>query len=438
MTEPTAEIEHRIPGRICLRVTEKRGDAGFFGRVVAGLTDAPGVRPVKPMPGPGPSWIRHAGDEPAVFATARERGAVQRPSRREAGPSFPLRPAGAVSALDLAAPGLAGAGVVQLARGQVVGSASGNCGTRSPLYRGPPSYAVRWTCSARCFSDCARPGAWVGGFVVLLRIQRRGAWRARTNGGDELGGARGIGPGRGRQPGRGLRLPLVFRGFGAAGARARCLGCPRSGLARYSPPCGPERGRGLTRYPSCRERRAEPAFGHEKFHRTPLTGRRRDQRSRPDSFPARPRVQRRGAGRARPGSLGGAAHAPRQMARRLLYSDGRRRLLLDCERAQAAMITQRLARFRLRSHVSVRDASGGIPHLCRLGRRAGRRWRGCPLSARSASRRGRVADHFPAAASGECEARGLGPAPVGALACPMGPATLNRRRPCFWRPVSTS
>ena len=39
-----------------------------------------------------------------------------------------------------------------------------------------------------------------------------------------------------------------------------------------------------------------------------------------------------------------------------VFSDGER-LLLDCERAQAPMLTARLSRFRLRSRVSLRDAS---------------------------------------------------------------------------------
>jgi len=42
-----------------------------------------------------------------------------------------------------------------------------------------------------------------------------------------------------------------------------------------------------------------------------------------------------------------------------ILTDGER-LLLDCERAQAPMLVQRLVRFRLRSQVSVRDASDGL------------------------------------------------------------------------------
>ncbi|TDH59978.1 folate-binding protein [Dankookia rubra] len=44
------------------------------------------------------------------------------------------------------------------------------------------------------------------------------------------------------------------------------------------------------------------------------------------------------------------------LAEFLILADGDR-LLLDCERAQAAMLAQKLTRFRLRSRVAVRDAS---------------------------------------------------------------------------------
>jgi tRNA-modifying protein YgfZ len=40
-----------------------------------------------------------------------------------------------------------------------------------------------------------------------------------------------------------------------------------------------------------------------------------------------------------------------------VFSDGARRLLLDCERAQLPSLVARLSRFRLRSRVSLRDAS---------------------------------------------------------------------------------
>lgn len=40
-----------------------------------------------------------------------------------------------------------------------------------------------------------------------------------------------------------------------------------------------------------------------------------------------------------------------------VFSDGGERLLLDCERAQAPTLAARLSRFRLRSRVSLRDAS---------------------------------------------------------------------------------
>ena len=48
------------------------------------------------------------------------------------------------------------------------------------------------------------------------------------------------------------------------------------------------------------------------------------------------------------------------LAEFFILADGER-LLLDCEEAQAAMLAQRLARFRLRSKVALRDLSAELP-----------------------------------------------------------------------------
>ena len=48
------------------------------------------------------------------------------------------------------------------------------------------------------------------------------------------------------------------------------------------------------------------------------------------------------------------------LAEFFILADGER-LLLDCEQAQAAMLAQRLSRFRLRSKVALRDASAELP-----------------------------------------------------------------------------
>ena len=114
-------IEHRLPGRMRLRVRDSRGDAAFFARVVRELHAVPGVRAVRANSMTGSLLIEHAGDEAPIFAAARERLLFEPAPDGRSGlvaagiPRSPLR---------LAAAGLAGAGLVQLARGRAMGAAS--------------------------------------------------------------------------------------------------------------------------------------------------------------------------------------------------------------------------------------------------------------------------------------------------------------------------
>ena len=120
---PLAHVEHRIPGRMRLRVRARRGDAGFFERA-ADLGRVPGVRAVHSNVQTGSILVEHAGDEAAVLAAAREQGlfGVAPPTQSPnplAGVETPAR-------LNAAALGLAGAGLLQVARGQAVGSGTEN------------------------------------------------------------------------------------------------------------------------------------------------------------------------------------------------------------------------------------------------------------------------------------------------------------------------
>ncbi len=130
-----AVVEHRIPGRMRLRIPRRRGDAAFFGHVAAELAEVAGVRSVRNNPVTASVLIEHGGDAAEVLQAARERhlfaateptGASARAvaafdalARWSPGRSPPR-------ALNLAAAGLAGAELVQVARGRVVGSASEN------------------------------------------------------------------------------------------------------------------------------------------------------------------------------------------------------------------------------------------------------------------------------------------------------------------------
>jgi hypothetical protein len=136
-----AEVEHRIPGRLRMRVRAKRGDAGFFQRVEAALARVSGVRSVRANPQTGSILVEHGGDERAVLAATRDQGLV---TAEPANQSLAVFHAGASwsggvapvpsSPFDLAALGLATAGLMQLARGQVVGSAAENLWNAYGLY----------------------------------------------------------------------------------------------------------------------------------------------------------------------------------------------------------------------------------------------------------------------------------------------------------------
>lgn len=131
MPEPLirATIEHRIPGRVRLRIPDRRGDAGFFNRAVAQLSGWPGIDSVRANPMTGSILVHHAGESAGWLSQARAEGLFEaiEPSRAvalraaSAGVTRPLP-----SPLDVAATGLAAAGALQVARGQVVGSASEN------------------------------------------------------------------------------------------------------------------------------------------------------------------------------------------------------------------------------------------------------------------------------------------------------------------------
>ncbi|MBV8914972.1 MAG: heavy-metal-associated domain-containing protein [Acetobacteraceae bacterium] len=109
----------------------KRGDLEYFERVRTALAGVPGVHRVQVNPQTGSVLLEYGADESAVLATAKDEGlftvaaadrALARHSEAQPGP----RVAAPVSPLNLAASGLAGAGLLQLARGRVLGSASEN------------------------------------------------------------------------------------------------------------------------------------------------------------------------------------------------------------------------------------------------------------------------------------------------------------------------
>jgi hypothetical protein len=124
---PIAEIEHRLPGRLRLRLASRRGDAAFFASVAERLARLPGVRSLRANPRTGSILIEHDGAAEALGELAKEQGLLQ-----IASPAPPPRWSGGeghrtarVQPLSLAAAGLAGLGLYQAARGRLVGSGTG-------------------------------------------------------------------------------------------------------------------------------------------------------------------------------------------------------------------------------------------------------------------------------------------------------------------------
>ena len=121
---PAARVEHRLPGRVRLRVMARRGDAGFFARTVERLRALPGVRAARANRRTGSILVEHdGGDLRAIAEAAAREGLFQveppaRPGVRTAG----LAPA--PDPMSLVAASFAVLALVQGGRGQVAGSAS--------------------------------------------------------------------------------------------------------------------------------------------------------------------------------------------------------------------------------------------------------------------------------------------------------------------------
>src|SRR5690349_10552 len=116
---PVAAIEHRIPGRMRLRLVSRRSDTDFFQRVATALCELPGVHRADINPRTGSILVVHGGDEETVLAAARERRLfLASPPAHSVVPAASLSRPGAAplprSPLDLASWGLAAAGLVQL------------------------------------------------------------------------------------------------------------------------------------------------------------------------------------------------------------------------------------------------------------------------------------------------------------------------------------
>ena len=122
---PVATIQHQMPGRLRLRIPARRGNVSFFHGIVQALSTVPGVEELDAIPLTGSIIIRHAGSAPAIAAAAAEQGLfqVELEDPKEAASTAQPRYSGK---LDTAAAGLNGLALFQMARGRLTGSAVEN------------------------------------------------------------------------------------------------------------------------------------------------------------------------------------------------------------------------------------------------------------------------------------------------------------------------
>jgi hypothetical protein len=125
---PMAYIEHQIPGRMRLRVPERRGDVGFFQSIVGTLSKLPEITELDGFPLSGSIRIRHTGTPDAILAAAAEQGLFEIGKQEsDAEPKKPRKqPHGDAGMLDTIATGLSGLALFQVTQGQITGSAAEN------------------------------------------------------------------------------------------------------------------------------------------------------------------------------------------------------------------------------------------------------------------------------------------------------------------------
>lgn len=123
-SRPLATVAHRLPGRTRLLVPARRGDAGFFADVIERARGLPAVRAAWANPITASLLLEHEGDADPI---ARELGfdLAPAPPARQRRPARRGRVA-SVAPLGAAAAGFGVLATLQLARGRLAGSATEN------------------------------------------------------------------------------------------------------------------------------------------------------------------------------------------------------------------------------------------------------------------------------------------------------------------------
>ncbi len=119
---PEALVAHESPGRLRLKVPERRGDAAFFAEVGGRLAEAPGVREVETNARTASLLIRHASSRQALLDWAGAQGLLT-PAARPFAPRR-RRPERAPEWRHLLAGCVALLALVQAFRGQLLGPAA--------------------------------------------------------------------------------------------------------------------------------------------------------------------------------------------------------------------------------------------------------------------------------------------------------------------------
>jgi hypothetical protein len=120
---PTAHVVHRLPGRLRLRVDDKRGDQAWFDEAATTLAMLAGVEEVATSPRTSSIMLRHRGDAGELLAAAAARDLFRLADGEPAEGSAAERlraAAGAFTASEGLALVLTLAALRQLWRGQIL------------------------------------------------------------------------------------------------------------------------------------------------------------------------------------------------------------------------------------------------------------------------------------------------------------------------------
>ena len=139
---PVALVEHKLPGRLRLRIPARRGDVLFFARVIGALSKHPDVKELAANPLTGGLLILHAGSVQALTAEAARQGffeigtgepraAQPKTAQSKTAQGGKSRPTPAIAAggsgpLDAIATALSGLALFQATQGQALGNATEN------------------------------------------------------------------------------------------------------------------------------------------------------------------------------------------------------------------------------------------------------------------------------------------------------------------------